>query len=244
MKKIADNIYHFGYIQEAGGANSYFVKGRANWLINSPKPTAQLLTQLKELGGVDYIFGTHRDVVLHVDAMAKHFNAKRIFHELDIDAMPDAEIVLVGDQEQTLADDEQFLAIPAAGHTEGHCMLLYAGQFLFIGDGVLVSGDKIIVGPAEWTWQSVELNIESVRRLTSLTLSCILPDHGQCLQLEPEEMRKRILTAVEEARSASVDPAERVEALNIYIDEMRALGQTAQVNKMLLELNKVVAHKA
>jgi len=246
MKNITSNIFHVGLIKEAGNGNSYFVKGdgsSANWLINSPEPTAELLEQLQQLGGVDYIFGTHRDVVCHVDAMAKHFNAKRIINKLDIEALPDAEIVLVGDQEQILADDANFLAVPAPGHTEGHCMLLYADRFLFSGDAMEVSGDELIVGPAEWTWQSAELNIESVRRLASMTLSCLLPDHGESLQLDSAALKTRILAAAERASSASFDPAERSRALNIYIGQMRHLGQTEQENKMLAELGKIALHK-
>jgi glyoxylase-like metal-dependent hydrolase (beta-lactamase superfamily II) len=245
MKTIAKNIYHAGYIKEAGAANSYFIKGEggsANWLVNAPEPTAEVLKELEELGGVDYIFGTHRDVVCHADAVAKHFNAKRVFHELDLDAMPDTEIVLKGEQKQTLAGDDKFVAMPAPGHTEGHCVLLYAGSLLFCGDAFSVAGDKVIVGPAEWTWQSTEMNIETVKRLASLTLTCVLPDHGQCLLLDPEEIQKRILKAVESACTAAVDPAERIRALNIYIGEMRDLGQTVQLNKMLLELSKVAGN--
>lgn len=51
--------------------------------------------QLNEHGRVDYMFGTHGDVVCHVDAMAKHFGAKRVLHELDLEAISGAEIVLV-----------------------------------------------------------------------------------------------------------------------------------------------------
>jgi glyoxylase-like metal-dependent hydrolase (beta-lactamase superfamily II) len=245
MKTITTNIYHAGHIKEAGEANSYFIKGEGssgNWLVNAPEPTAELVKELKELGGVDYIFGTHRDVICHVNAMAKHFNAKRVFHELDLDAIPDTEVVLVGVQERAFGDDNKFVAMPAPGHTEGHCMLLYDGQFLFCGDSVSVSGDELTVGPAEWTWQNVELNIESVRRLASLTLSGLLPDHGKVLQADSAEIRKRILAGVEKARSAPYDNAKRAQALNIYIDEMRAAGQTVQLNKMLAEQEKLAVH--
>lgn len=121
-------------------------------------------------------------------------------------------------------------------------MLLNAGRYICSGDGCSLEGEELIIGPAEWTWQSVDSNIDSVKRLASLDLVGVFPDHGKSLILkESSKMRKVIQDAVESARSAPFDVAERINALTIYVGEMKALGQTIQERKMQAGLDLVTA---
>ncbi|MGE5735851.1 MAG: 4Fe-4S domain-containing protein, partial [Acidobacteriota bacterium] len=62
---LENNVYYCGFNSpKSFGGNSYFVQHPdGNWLIDSPRFTQPLLSALEKLGGLRYIFLTHRDDV-------------------------------------------------------------------------------------------------------------------------------------------------------------------------------------
>ena len=105
---------------------------KATGSIDSPRFVEHLARRFADLGGIRYIFLTHRDDVADADKYAARFGATRIIHRLERSAQPDAERLLDGFDPIELAPG--FLAIPTPGHTRGHCALLYKNEFLFAGD--------------------------------------------------------------------------------------------------------------
>src|SRR5687768_9404501 len=101
---IDGDVYYCGFTSpKSFGGSSYFVRHAAgNWLIDSPKFLPQLVRKFEALGGLAYIFLTHRDDVADADKYARHFGAKRIIHRAELDAQPDAEWVLEGQERMEL----------------------------------------------------------------------------------------------------------------------------------------------
>lgn len=132
--KIDDNVYYNGFNSpKSYGAKSYFIKHKSgNWLIDSPKYSKLLIEKFEEMGGLKYIFLTHRDDVANADKFAEKFGAKRIIHYYDRSAQKDSEILVKGFDPVEIETD--FLVIPTPGHTKGHTVLLYGNKFLFTGD--------------------------------------------------------------------------------------------------------------
>lgn len=56
---------------------------QGNILVDVPRWTPLLAQRLQQLGGVRWIFLTHRDDVGAHAAWAKHFGAQRIIHRLE-----------------------------------------------------------------------------------------------------------------------------------------------------------------
>ena len=74
------------------------------------------------MGGLDYIFLTHRDDVSDARKYAARFGAERVIHELERAAQPDAEIILERADEHQVGS-ARLLFTP--GHTAGHMVLLW-----------------------------------------------------------------------------------------------------------------------
>src|SRR5439155_8831606 len=131
--QVEGQVYYCGFNSpKSFGGNSYFVRHPdGNWLIDSPKYLAYLVGKFEQLGGIRYIFLTHRDDVADADRYAARFGSQRIIHRTELDAQPDAEIVIEGASPVELVPG--FVAIPTPGHTAGHCVLLHANRFLFTG---------------------------------------------------------------------------------------------------------------
>ena len=90
---IEGGVYYCGYNSpKSFGGNSYFIQHPAgNWLIDSPKYLQYLVGRLEELGGIRYIFLTHRDDVADAGRYAQRFGSQRIIHRQELDSQPDAE---------------------------------------------------------------------------------------------------------------------------------------------------------
>src|SRR5947199_164394 len=97
---LEEPVYYCGFNSpKSYGGNSYFVRHPdGNWLIDSPKFLPRLVRRFEALGGVAHIFLTHRDDVADARQYAKHFEARRYIHRLELSAQPDAEVVLDGDE--------------------------------------------------------------------------------------------------------------------------------------------------
>src|SRR5258707_10059592 len=76
---LEDGVAYCGFNSPRSfGGNSYFVRHpEGNWLIDSPKYLPYLVGQFEKLGGIRYIFLTHRDDVADAARYAATFRSKR-----------------------------------------------------------------------------------------------------------------------------------------------------------------------
>ena len=196
-------VFYAGFNSPASyGANSYVVRDpTGNWLVDSPKFLPPLVRRLEELGGLRWIFLTHRDDVADARRYAEHFGAVRIIHRADLAAQPDAEWVLDGREPIVLTPEAR--AVPVPGHTRGHAVLLYKHTYLFSGDHL--AWDR------EWgrltafrhvCWYSWPEQTASMARLLDECFAWVLPGHGQRHHLPAETMHAELAALVERMRAA------------------------------------------
>ena len=191
-----EKVYYCGFNSpDSYGGNSYFIQHPdGNWLIDSPRFIPHLVSQFEALGGLRYIFLTHRDDVADADRYAEKFGAQRIIHREELSAQPDAEIVFEGVEPVRFA--EEFRLIPTPGHTKGHSVLLYKHQYLFTGDHLWWNRETRDLGASRsYCWYSWEAQKESMVRLAEETFEWVLPGHGDRMRLDKSDM-KRAMTAL------------------------------------------------
>jgi glyoxylase-like metal-dependent hydrolase (beta-lactamase superfamily II)/ferredoxin len=190
---LEPGIAYLGFTSKASYGGSSYLAGR--WMIDAPRYHPALFTRLD---GLDYIFLTHQDDVADAARYAAHFQAKRIIHEADLAAMPDAEIVLRGDEPVEL--EPGYLIIPTPGHTRGHCVLLHQGV-LFSGDHLAWDreAERATAHPGV-CWYSWEAQTRSMERLLDYEIRRVLPGHGQGFALEPAAMRAELVALVARMR--------------------------------------------
>jgi glyoxylase-like metal-dependent hydrolase (beta-lactamase superfamily II)/ferredoxin len=169
------------------GASSYLLElPGGNWMVDSPRWNAGLAAAIGRLGGLSTIFLTHRDDVADAARYAQYFGAQRIIHVRDRSAMPDAEIVIEGDDAATYGP---CTIVPTPGHTRGHCVLHY-GEYLFTGDHLAWDAQRsALTAHPNVCWYDWPTQLRSVARLRELSFSWILPGHGERVHLDPSAMR-------------------------------------------------------
>jgi glyoxylase-like metal-dependent hydrolase (beta-lactamase superfamily II)/ferredoxin len=174
-------VYHCGYHAENSfGAASYLiVREGGNILVDSPRFVAPLVKRLEGLGGIRYLYLTHRDDVADHQKFRDHFGCDRILHIDEINAgTRSVEIQLSGTEDYLLAPDLRIITVP--GHTLGHTVLLYQDRVLFSGDHLALSSRQHqLVGFREACWYSWEKQIESMEKLAGYNFEWILPGHGR-----------------------------------------------------------------
>src|SRR5215831_12709063 len=97
---ISGEVYFCGYAAESSfGASSYFIRRpRGNVLVDSPRDAGPLMRGLEQLGGVRWMFLTHRDDVADHRAYARRFGCQRILHRDDVSGgTADVERIIDGD---------------------------------------------------------------------------------------------------------------------------------------------------
>jgi glyoxylase-like metal-dependent hydrolase (beta-lactamase superfamily II)/ferredoxin len=191
---IADNVYHCGYHSEKSfGAASYLIQRPAgNVLIDSPRFTPPLVKQLEAMGGIRYLYLTHRDDVADHQQFHDHFGCDRILHADDISEQTrSVELPLTGADPYALAAD--LLIIPVPGHSKGHTVLLYDHTFLFTGDHLAWS---VALGQLyafrRYCWYSWPQQIESMKRLAEYSFEWVLPGHGRRYQADRATMAQAL----------------------------------------------------
>ena len=160
------------------GALSWLVlRPDGNVLVDVPRPVPALRSAIEALGGVRWIFLTHRDDVAGHDRFAAHFGAERILHAADVGGSTrDVERRIEGDAPVELAPD--LLAIPVPGHTRGSMALLFRDEVLFSGDHVWGRGPALGAG-RDVCWWSWPAQIRSMERLRGHRFAHVLPGHGR-----------------------------------------------------------------
>ena len=148
-------------------------------LVDSPRAAKPLLRRLEELGGVRYMFLTHRDDVAFHRVFREHFGCERILHEDDISIdTSDVERRVRGREPLALADD--LLLLPVPGHTRGSVALLFRDEYLFSGDHLSYSSeDEMLDAHPRVCWYSWTEQVRSVERLLDYRFRWLLPGHGE-----------------------------------------------------------------
>eukprot|EP00878_Enallax_costatus_P035065 GHUV01039035.1.p1 GENE.GHUV01039035.1~~GHUV01039035.1.p1 ORF type:complete len:237 (+),score=59.58 GHUV01039035.1:632-1342(+) len=143
------NVYANGWRSEKSFAcESYLiVRPEGNIMVDIPRFNPVLAKRLQELGGVKWMFLTHKDDVSDHAKWAKHFKAQRILHKDEVvPDTEDVEIKLTGTGPWQLpdgSDDVEIIFTP--GHTEAHACLYYKpDQAIFTGtQTVIVAGTRV-----------------------------------------------------------------------------------------------------
>jgi len=194
---LAAGVWYCGFnSRKSFGGNSYFVEhAGGNWLIDSPRFVEHLARRFAEMGGIRYIFLTHRDDVADASRYAERFEATRIIHRLELAAQPDAERVIDGFDAVELAPG--FVAIPTPGHTRGHCALLHRDEYLFSGDHIWWSRvRRRLTASQDVCWYSWPDQVRSVSLLQRYSFEWVLPGHGERAWFPREEMRRQMTKLV------------------------------------------------
>lgn len=191
---IEDNVYDCGYHSEKSyAATSYFIqRPEGNVLIDSPRFTPPLVKRLEEMGGIHYIYLTHRDDVADHQKYAEHFGCKRILHSDDITSgTREVEIQLTGTEPIQLAPD--LLIIPVPGHSKGHTVLLHNHKFLFTGDHLAWDEElNQLVAFPDFCWYSWSEQLKSMRKLANYSFEWVLPGHGRRYHADTETMHQQM----------------------------------------------------
>lgn len=178
---ITADVYHCGYHSEKSfAAASYFIqRADGNILVDSPRFTAPLVKQLEALGGVRYLYLTHRDDVADHQRFHDHFGCDRLLHAADISSDTAAvEIPLHGTDPLEFAPDVKIIPVP--GHSKGHTALLYRNQALFTGDHLAWSVRlHQLYAFRDFCWYSWPEQIRSMEKLATFSFEWVLPGHGR-----------------------------------------------------------------
>lgn len=191
---VAENVYHCGYHSEDSyGAASYLiVLPEGNILVDSPRFTPPLVKRLEEMGGIRYMYLTHRDDVADHKKYREHFGCQRILHTDDITSgTRDVEIQLTGTEPYQLTPD--LLIIPVPGHSKGHTVLLYKNLFLYTGDHLAWSSRlNQLIAFRDVCWYSWQEQIKSMRKLANYSFEWVLPGHGRRYHADAKTMHQQM----------------------------------------------------
>lgn len=204
--KIDSNVFYCGYHSEKSyGAASYFIhrpdSEGGNVLIDSPRFTPPLVKQLEAMGGIRYMYLTHRDDVADHEKFHRHFGCDRILHWEDITSSTQTvEIQPEGIEPSAL--DDNLLIIPQPGHSAGHTVLLYKGKYLFTGDHLAWSAQlEHLYAFRNFCWDSWPRQIESMQKLADYTqdyaFEWVLPGHGRRFSAGAEAMRAQMRQCIQ-----------------------------------------------
>jgi glyoxylase-like metal-dependent hydrolase (beta-lactamase superfamily II) len=197
-----DGVHYCGFNSpKSYGGNSFFVKHKdGNWLIDSPKYLPHLIKKFEELGGIQYIFLTHRDDVAEAARYANHFGSKRIIHKAEVSAQPESEVVIEGIESTQFTPE--FIVLPVPGHTAGHMVLLYKSTYLFTGDHLAYDPESgELDAYKDYCWYSWHEQTVSMKRLLNFlkTHQCewVLAGHGHRIQFPRNVMLSKLNNLVQ-----------------------------------------------
>jgi glyoxylase-like metal-dependent hydrolase (beta-lactamase superfamily II) len=195
-EEVAEGVYYCGYHSEASyGASSYFIRRPSgNVLVDSPRAAGPLVERLRELGGVRWMFLSHRDDVADHQKFHDLFGCDRILHAEDVSQRTrSVERPISGSDPVRLDDD--LLLIPVPGHTAGSTALLYRDTFLFTGDHLWADEDdgRLSMG-RNVCWYSWDEQVRSLERLLAFRFQWVLPGHGRRYHAStPQAMHQEIV---------------------------------------------------
>ncbi len=195
---VEGDVLFCGYAAESSfGASSYFIqRPEGNVLVDSPRAAGPLMQRLERLGGVRWMFLSHRDDVAEHRAYARRFGCERILHRHDVSgATADVEHVIDGDEPIRL--DNELQIIPVPGHTRGSSALLYRDEFLFTGDHLWATDEQDAVEMSRSVcWYSWREQVKSLEKLLAFRFRWVLPGHGRRFHAETSEKMRDALAAL------------------------------------------------
>ncbi|HET9989066.1 MAG TPA: hypothetical protein VFQ65_11100, partial [Kofleriaceae bacterium] len=150
--------------------------------------------RLAELGGVRWMFLTHRDDVADHTAFARRFGCERVLHRDDVTrSTREVERIVDGREPIVLAPD--LTIVPVPGHSRGSCVLIYRETFAFTGDHVWADDDQQrLEAGRDVSWYSWPEQQRSMVRLADHAFTWVLPGHGRRLHASsPAAMRAELL---------------------------------------------------
>ena len=175
------HVFHCGYhSKKSFGAASYFIQHPdGNILVDSPRFTQQLAHKLEAMGGIKYMYLTHRDDVADHQKFHDYFGCDRLLHKRDITTdTKTVEIQMAGDEVFQLLPD--VLIIPVPGHTAGHTVLHFRDQCLFSGDHVAWSDElQTLIAFKNFCFYSWDQLKVSMAKLQDYRFEWVLPGHGR-----------------------------------------------------------------
>ena len=196
---LEDGVYYCGYAAESSyGARSYLiVRPAGNILVDSPRFAGALADKIAALGGIRWMFLTHRDDVADHAQFRERFGCERILHRSDVSTSTrDVERKLEGDDAVEL--DEEALFIPVPGHTRGSTCLLYRERFLFSGDHAWWDPrHNRIHASKNVCWYDWKKQTDSMQRLMDYRFEWLLPGHGTRQKLTADRIKEELGNCVE-----------------------------------------------
>ena len=204
--QIDDNVFYCGYhSKDSYGAASYLIQRPdsegGNVLVDSPRFTPPLVKQIEAMGGVRYMYLTHRDDVADHEKFHQRFGCDRILHADDITrSTRSVEIQPTGSEPMALDADLKIL--PQPGHSAGHTVLLYKGKYLFTGDHLAWSARlEQLYAFRNFCWDSWSRQVDSMKKLADYThdyrFEWVLPGHGRRFHAAAEEMSQQMRRCVD-----------------------------------------------
>jgi glyoxylase-like metal-dependent hydrolase (beta-lactamase superfamily II)/ferredoxin len=196
---LGDGVHFCGFASERSyGAQSYLVvRPDGNVLVDSPRATPRLFERIAALGGVRWMFLTHKDDVADHAKFARRFGCTRVMHAADVTHdTQGVERVIAGRSPVSLAPD--LLVIPVPGHTRGSAALLYRDLALFTGDHLFATEDGAELYAARSVcWYSWAEQKRSIAALLEHDYRWILPGHeGRMRARTASQMRERTRAAL------------------------------------------------
>ncbi|XP_020246777.1 uncharacterized protein LOC109824561 [Asparagus officinalis] len=190
-------VYHCGYHSERSfGATSYLiVHPDGNILVDSPRYTEILVNKIEMLGGVRYMFLTHKDDVADHEKWSMHFRCERILHSGDVEiSTASVERKLHGDGPWSIGTDFELIYTP--GHSAGSVSLYYKPlKVVFTGDHFAKSHASELTIFEQYNQQSVSMQLDSVRKFLDLDFNWILPGHGRRVQFTDSQEKNSAIQA-------------------------------------------------
>jgi len=191
---LDEDLYLCGHNStRTAGANSYLLRRPSgNLMIDTPRWSEKLATRYETLGPVTEVLLTHRDHAAHGRRYADRFGARLWIHEADLQASPDADMILRGTEPAEIADG--VTAHPLPGHTRGSVLYLADDTYCFSGDSIYWSrttGDIEVF--ENITWYSItELAASLDRVAPQLSFEWLLPGHGDRMRRPAKDMARRL----------------------------------------------------
>ncbi|MBM3516561.1 MAG: MBL fold metallo-hydrolase [Alphaproteobacteria bacterium] len=202
-ERLAGGVHYCGYPSERSyGASSYLiVRPDGNVLVDSPRFTRPLVERIEALGGIRYMFLTHRDDVADHRAYARHFGCARILHEADLVAETRVvEHLVAGEDPVVLSSD--LLVVPTPGHTRGSACLLYDEAFLFTGDHLAWDpASAALEAFRAYCWYDWQVQTHSMERLGAFRFTWVLPGHGRRVHLPAARMAAALARCIADMRA-------------------------------------------
>lgn len=177
---LAPDLLDCGWAAESSyGASSWLLlREGGNVLVDSPRFARPLLDRLRALGGVRFMFLTHRDDVADHARWAEALGCERVLHARDVTgATARVERIVEGERPVPLAPD--LLVVPVPGHTAGSAALLARETYLFTGDHLWGDASGRLGASRRVCWHDWDEQGRSMARLAGLRFTWVLPGHGR-----------------------------------------------------------------